>query len=85
MERKFSLAKRKFGLGLLLTKREDTTKSIDRSQHHCNEHRPSCGDAFAPYSVFAEFRAVIWPAAVLLKLCLNEERLCSQKAWQDIR
>ena len=27
MERKFSLAKRKFGLGLLLTKREDTTKA----------------------------------------------------------
>ena len=27
VERKFSLAKRKFGLGLLLTKREDTTKS----------------------------------------------------------
>ena len=26
VERKFSLAKRKFGLGLLLTKREDTTK-----------------------------------------------------------
>ena len=27
VERKFSLAKRKFGLGLLLTKREDTTRS----------------------------------------------------------
>ena len=27
VERTFSLAKRKFGLGLLLTKREDTTKS----------------------------------------------------------
>ena len=27
VERKFSLAKRKFGLGLLLTKREDTTKA----------------------------------------------------------
>ena len=27
VERKFSLAKRKFGLGLLVTKREDTTKS----------------------------------------------------------
>ena len=27
MEWKFSLAKRKFGLGLLLTKREDTTKA----------------------------------------------------------
>ena len=27
VERKFSLAKRKFGLGLLLTKREDTTKT----------------------------------------------------------
>ncbi len=27
VERKFSLAKRKFGLGLVLTKREDTTKS----------------------------------------------------------
>ena len=27
VERKFSLAKRKFGLGLLMTKREDTTKS----------------------------------------------------------
>ena len=27
MERKFSLAKRRFGLGLLLTKREDTTKA----------------------------------------------------------
>ena len=27
MERKVSLAKRKFGLGLLLTKREDTTKT----------------------------------------------------------
>ncbi len=27
IERKFSLSKRKFGLGLLLTKREDTTKS----------------------------------------------------------
>ena len=27
MERKFSLAKRKFGLVLLLTKREDTTKA----------------------------------------------------------
>ncbi|MBR6622883.1 MAG: hypothetical protein IKK91_03145, partial [Ruminococcus sp.] len=26
-ERKFSLAKRRFGLGLLLTKREDTTKA----------------------------------------------------------
>lgn len=31
--------------------------------------------AFAPYSVFAEFRTIIWPAAMLLKLCLNEERL----------
>ena len=32
MERKFSLAKRKFGLGLLLTEREDTTSaSIDLS------------------------------------------------------
>ncbi|WP_028516956.1 IS5 family transposase [Ruminococcus flavefaciens] len=28
VERKFSLAKRKFGLGLLLTKREDTTKEL---------------------------------------------------------
>ena len=28
VERKFSLAKRKFGLGLLLTKREDTTKAL---------------------------------------------------------
>ncbi|MBR6624202.1 MAG: hypothetical protein IKK91_09965, partial [Ruminococcus sp.] len=27
VERKFSLAKRRFGLGLLLTKREDTTKA----------------------------------------------------------
>ena len=27
MERKFSLAKRKFSLGLLLTKREDTTRA----------------------------------------------------------
>ena len=27
VERKFSLAKRKFGLGLLLTKREDTTRA----------------------------------------------------------
>ena len=27
VKQKFSLAKRKFGLGLLLTKREDTTKS----------------------------------------------------------
>ena len=27
VERKFSLSKRKFGLGLLLTKREDTTKA----------------------------------------------------------
>ena len=35
-------------------------KSIDCSQHNCNEHRPSCGDAFAPYSVSAEFRAAVW-------------------------
>ena len=27
MERRFSIAKRKFGLGLLLTKREDTTRT----------------------------------------------------------
>lgn len=30
--------------------------------------------AFVPYSVFAEFRTIICPAAMHLKLCLNEER-----------
>ena len=33
-------------------KKRRHNKSIDCSQHHINEHRPACGDAFAPSQIY---------------------------------
>ena len=56
VERKFIPRKTQIRSGFAAYKKRRYNKSIDCSQHHCNEHRPPCGDAFALHSVFLNFR-----------------------------
>ena len=68
VERKFSLAKRKFGLGLLLTKREDTTRaSIVLSVIAMNISRLTA--MFLRFFIFQ-----INPAFFSIRLCENNLR-----------
>ena len=68
VERKFIPRKTQIRSGSAAYKKRIYNKIIDCSQHHCNEHRPPCGDAFALHSVFGEFHVPIWSISILLKL-----------------